>query len=317
MRHSRRGGFTLVELLVVIAIIVVLAGILLPALSRARENAQRVRCMANARSLTLAWLMYASDNKGHICNSETQALPPHDPNSWLVWYNPDPAANAKQQLGTNGANTFNTFHLAGYRDPQPDWFWSWIGAGVSSFTTQGGKLWPYIKDSRVYLCPEDPGWRMVSYQINGMLAGEVGYPRTFLNFSEIRHPSTTMLFIEAWDSRGWLLNSFLSPVYPKNTFGSAPGQIHVGYGDDGCTVSFVDGHVIFWRYSDYRTGTFARSGTVYNIASTGYQYISQPPYPAGQNYIFSGGIANGPYNSPDLYQLEAWSGGPIPPGRTP
>src|SRR5579863_6763892 len=111
MSHRKQFGFTLVELLVVIGIIAILVGILLPALNRARENALRIRCMANVRSLTLAWLMYAGDNKGRLCNSETQALPPHDANSWMVWNSPDAAENAKQQLGTNGANTFNTFHL--------------------------------------------------------------------------------------------------------------------------------------------------------------------------------------------------------------
>src|SRR5579863_4071956 len=97
-RSHRHSGFTLVELLVVIAIIAVLVGILLPALNRARENALRLRCMSNARSLTLAWLMYSSDNKGHICNSETQGLPPNDANSWLVWN----SGNPYWQYGTNG-----------------------------------------------------------------------------------------------------------------------------------------------------------------------------------------------------------------------
>jgi prepilin-type N-terminal cleavage/methylation domain-containing protein len=77
---KRRRGFTLVELLVVIAIIAVLIAILLPALNMAREQARRTQCMSNVRQLTMAWLMYANDNKGRFCNSNTQASPPHDPN---------------------------------------------------------------------------------------------------------------------------------------------------------------------------------------------------------------------------------------------
>lgn len=62
MRKSE--AFTLIELLVVIAIIAVLMGILMPALSRARENGKRAVCLNNSRQLTMAWMMYADDNEG-------------------------------------------------------------------------------------------------------------------------------------------------------------------------------------------------------------------------------------------------------------
>jgi prepilin-type processing-associated H-X9-DG protein/prepilin-type N-terminal cleavage/methylation domain-containing protein len=69
-RTSVRPAFTLVELLVVIGIIAILIGLLMPSLSRARENARRVNCMSNMRQLTTAWVAYAQQNKGQIVFAE-------------------------------------------------------------------------------------------------------------------------------------------------------------------------------------------------------------------------------------------------------
>ncbi|MBC8003024.1 MAG: type II secretion system protein [Opitutaceae bacterium] len=63
---SRRGAFTLIELLVVIAIIAILAGMLLPSLSRAKESGKRIACVNNIRQLALSESLFANDNDGYF-----------------------------------------------------------------------------------------------------------------------------------------------------------------------------------------------------------------------------------------------------------
>src|SRR3954454_2794384 len=78
MRRLRTRAFTLVELLVVIGIIAILIAVLMPALSRARDQANSVKCSANMRTMMLAALMFAQDHKGCLFGNWADAGNPDE-----------------------------------------------------------------------------------------------------------------------------------------------------------------------------------------------------------------------------------------------
>ncbi len=158
MSQRARTGFTLVELLVIIAIIAVLIALLLPALSRARQQARWIQCQSNERQILMAMFMYAGDNRGIL------PLPLFD--------------NSKTQL--SGTAIWMTAGQAV------------VGGGPLSdksavYDYQNGVLWPYIgtKDisarARLFACPADVEPRLFDTTVNGSFPGTAGWkgPRNF------------------------------------------------------------------------------------------------------------------------------------------
>jgi len=260
---QRISGFTLIELLVVIAIIAILAAMLLPALSKAKQKASSGVCVSNQKQMGLAWTMYANDNRDSLVNmnnfvnsSAQTATTEMNQIPWRYQYATSFQANSLPVVPPQGA-----------LDAQ-----SYVKLLTEQCVAQGA-FGMYLKNPDVVNCPGDTrkqlgsaNYAFCSYSgatgLNGQSWGNHPTPSELLSkITDLPHPTDKFVFVEENDPRGenegtWVMNfDGAAPNWTGTTILDSPAAFHV----TSSTFIWADGHATSHRWLDGTTIAYAAS----------------------------------------------------------